>query len=313
MTVPDGARPVAPRGADPVAPRGADPVAPRGATSVAAVIGDPVRHSLSPVLHNAAFAAAGLDWVYVALPVPAGRAAAALDAMRWCGVAGLSVTMPHKEAIAELLAGRLSAAAQRLGAVNCVRRAQPDGSGPGAPVELVGENTDGGGFVDALRHEHGVDPAGASVAVVGAGGAGRAVALALADAGAERIVIVNRGTERARQALAVVGGRAVLGTPDDVGSVDIVVNATSVGMGQAPERADLPFDADRLRAEQLVADLVYQPIRTGLLVEAERRGARTLNGVGMLLHQAARAYTLWTGQAAPVNAMRGAVLSQLAI
>jgi len=276
---------------------------PRGSTQVAAVIGDPVRHSLSPVLHNAGFRAAGLDWVYVALPVAAGRAAEALAAMDVLGIGGLSVTMPHKEPVARALEGRLSAAAARLGAVNCVRR---EGDG------LVGENTDGRGFVDSLRHEGGVDPSGATVAVVGAGGAGRAVVEALAAAGAARIVVVNRDRGRAEQAVALAAGVGEHGAEGDVAGVDIVVNATSVGMGVASGQPPaLPFDPDLIRPGQVVADLVYQPIRTGLLEAAEARGAIVVNGVGMLLHQAAYAFELWTGVAAPVAAMRGAVLEHL--
>lgn len=280
---------------------------PRGSTTVAAVIGDPVAHSLSPVLHNAGFEAAGLDWVYVAFPVPAGSAAVALDAMRALGLGGLSVTMPHKQAVAALLEGSLSGSAARLGAVNCVRREDPACRGG-----LVGENTDGAGFVDALRDELDVDPAGAVVAVVGAGGAGRSVAVALADAGAARVVVVNRDAARAAHAVGLAGPSAVVGVPADVATADIVVNATSVGMGVDAARRVLPVRAELLRPGQIVADLVYQPIRTGLLDAAEERGATTLNGVGMLLHQAARAFTLWTGCAAPTNAMRAAVTTELA-
>ena len=271
---------------------------------MAAVIGEPVTHSLSPVLHNAGFQAAGLDWVYVALTVAAGGAPAALDAMRTFGLAGLSVTMPHKEAVAQALAGHLSGAAQRLGAVNCVRR---DGD------ELIGENTDGRGFVDALRHEAGVDPAGACIAVVGAGGAGRAVTAALAECGAARILVINRNRARAEQAVALAGSVGVLAEESAVGEADIVVNATSVGMGvRPPAPAVMPFDPRLLRAEQVVVDLVYQPIRTGLLEAAAAQGAHIVNGVGMLLHQAAYAFELWTGVAAPVGAMRVAVLGHLA-
>jgi len=277
---------------------------PRGSTRVAAVIGDPVAHSLSPVLHNAGFAAAGLDWVYVAFPVAAGGAPAALDAMRTLGIGGLSVTMPHKEAIARALDGRLSGAAHALGAVNCVRW---DGD------DLVGENTDGHGFVDSLRREAGVDPSGACVAVVGAGGAGRSVAAALAAAGAARILVVNRNRDRAAQAVALAGGVGTLAAEAQIVEADIVVNATSLGMGvRPPHEPVLPFPVELIRAEQVVADLVYQPIRTGLLEAAAARGARTVNGVGMLLYQAAYAFELWTGVDAPVAAMREAVLDHLA-
>ena len=155
---------------------------PSGTSAVVGVIGDPVRHSLSPVLHNAAFAALRLDWVSVAFPVPPSALDAALAGARALGLRGLSVTMPHKEAVARKV-DRTSAAAARLGAVNCVV-VEPGG--------LVGENTDGQGFVAALRRGAGFDPAGRRCLVAGAGGAARAVVLALAEAGASEVVVVGR-------------------------------------------------------------------------------------------------------------------------
>jgi shikimate dehydrogenase len=269
------------------------PPAVSGSTRLAAVIGDPVRHSLSPALHNAAFRAVRLDWVYLALPVPAGEAPAALAGMRALGSEGLSVTMPHKEAVA-VAVDRLGDAAARLRAVNCVRR---EGD------VLVGENTDGAGFVRSLREEAGVDPSGARAVVIGAGGAARAVIVALASAGADSVVVVNRDEGRARAAAALAGVASV-GAAAAVADADLVVNATPVGMGGAP---GLPLDPDLLGPRHLVADLVYHPPVTPLLAEAARRGARPLGGIGMLLYQAAIAWEMWTGLAAPVDAMRTAV------
>lgn len=278
-------------------------LAPRGSTRVAAVIGDPVAHSLSPVLHNAGFRAVGLDWVYVAFLVREGQAPSALAAMRTLGLGGLSVTMPHKQAVAEALVGTLSGAAATLGAVNCVR--WEDG-------QLIGENTDGDGFVSSLRGELGVDPAGASVAVIGAGGAGRAVVAALARAGVSRLVIINRDAGRAQRAVTLGGAIAEVGDHLALREVDIIVNATSVGMGSPPSpNPVLPLDQRLLRPGHIVADLVYQPVRTGLLQAAEAVGARTLNGVGMLLYQAVLAFELWTGRSAPVSEMRAAVEARL--
>ncbi|MGH9075512.1 MAG: shikimate dehydrogenase family protein, partial [Acidimicrobiales bacterium] len=151
---------------------------PSASTRLVAVIGDPVRHSLSPAVHNAALAALGLDWVYVCLPVPAGEAGAAIAAFRVLRMEGLNVTMPHKEAVVPHLDG-VSPTAARLGAVNTVLR---------RGTEVVGESTDGAGFLDALRLDEGFDPAGRRCLVVGAGGAGRAVALALGQAGAREVV-----------------------------------------------------------------------------------------------------------------------------
>lgn len=272
--------------------------APTGHTRVAAVIGSPVRHSLSPALHNAAFAAAGLDWVYLAFEVAPGAVPAALGGVRALGIAGLSVTMPHKDAVA---AGcdEVSVAARALGAVNCVVN---DGG------RLVGHNTDGAGFVASLREE-GCDPAGMRCVVLGAGGAARAVVEALGAAGAAEVCVVNRTAAKAEVAAALAGGAGRVGGADAVAGADLIVNATSVGMGA--DAGSLPCDAGLLRAGQWVADIVYEPADTALLLAARAVGAHPIGGIGMLIHQAAVAFTLWTGVDAPVHAMRTAGLAAL--
>jgi shikimate dehydrogenase len=268
-----------------------------GRTTLAAVIGDPIRHSRSPQILNAAFAATGLDWVYVALEVGEGRVPAALEGVRAMGIAGLSVTMPHKTAVAAYL-GRtgdpagddLSPEARRLQAVNCV--ANRDGA-------LIGHNTDGAGFVASLRADAGVDPAGARCVVLGAGGAARALVLALAGAGAAEVAVVNRTASTAEAAAALAGECGRVAGPEQVGVADVVVNATPVGM----DGESLPLDPGLLRHGQLVADIIVEPVETPLLREAALRGARTLGGLGMLAHQAATAFEIWTGRPAPVEAM----------
>ena len=272
--------------------------APTGATRIAAVIGDPVRHSLSPVLHNAAFAALGLDWIYVALPVASGDGAAAVGAMRTLGIAGLSVTMPHK---ADILAAvdDVSPTVRLLGAANTIVRS-PNNS-------LCAHSTDGEGFVDALCAAR-VDVAGKRCMVVGAGGAGRAVVLALATAGAASIVVVNRDPARAAAAVALGGAVARHGSADRADECDLVINATPLGMGG---EGKLPIDPERLGPGQVVNDLVYHPLVTPLLAAAAARGALAVGGLGMLLHQAGRQFTLWTGLDAPLDAMREAVEAEL--
>lgn len=272
------------------------------ATTVVGVIGDPVAHSLSPLLHNTAFAEMALDWVSVAFPVPAGRTAQALDGASALGVRGLSVTMPHKAEAARCLT-RLSPLAARLGAVNCVVH---DGGG------WRGENTDGAGLVAALRRRDRFDPAGRRCLVVGAGGAARAVAAALADAGATEIIVVNRSTDRAAAALALVGAVGRAGRPEDARSCDLVVNATPVGMagvekdtGSGP--GDWPIDPSWLHAGQVVVDLVYHPAETPWMRAARAVGVTVSNGLGMLVHQAALQVALWTGHDPPVEAMWRAV------
>lgn len=266
---------------------------------MAGVIGDPVRHSMSPVLHNAAFRALGLDWVFVAFPVAAGQAAPALLGMRALSIDGLSVTMPHKTEVAGLV-DRLTPLAARLGAVNTVAW---------EGTELVGHNTDGPGFLDSLRLDHGFDPAGRVCAVLGAGGAGRAVVLALAEAGASGVVVVNRSAGRAAEAAALAPGVARVGPADEVAGADLVVNATSVGMGGAA--GALPLDPELLQAGQVVVDIVYHPPVTALMREARARGASTVGGLGMLVHQAAHAFRLWTGEDPPLEAMSAAAAAAI--
>jgi shikimate dehydrogenase len=275
----------------------------RPLAGLAGVIGSPVAHSLSPAIHRAAFAAAGLDWSYVAFDVEPGCADQAVEAMRVLGIRGLSVTMPHKEQVAECV-DRLDPAAAALRSVNTVSW---DGD------ELVGSSTDGDGFVASLV-EAGIDVSGARVAVLGAGGAARSLVDALGRAGAADIAIVNRTPDGAQQAALLAPVARVAG-PQDVTTADLVVNATSIGMGVDPgtaSTADLPCDPALLRPEHVVADLVYHPLQTAWLLAAADVGARTVDGLGMLVHQAALQQERWTGRRPDAAAMRRAAEAELA-
>ncbi|HUO47734.1 MAG TPA: shikimate dehydrogenase [Acidimicrobiales bacterium] len=267
---------------------------PSAASHVVGVIGDPVGHSLSPLLHNAAFDALGLDWVSVGFPVAAGGVPDAFAGIRALGIVGLSVTMPHKQAAA-VAVDECTPLARRLGAVNCVVR---DGD------RLVGDSTDGPGFVAALRRGAGFDPAGARCVVLGAGGAARAVIAALADAGAASVVVVNRTRASAEEAALLAGEAGTVGEAAAIEEAALLVQATPVGMALGAETdGQLPVDEALLHEGLVVADLVVHPLRTPLLAAAEARGARPVNGLGMLVHQAALALERWTGRPAPVEAM----------
>lgn len=269
---------------------------PGASTVLAGVIGDPIRHSRSPVILNAAFDASGLDWTYLAFEVAAGSGAAAARAVGALGLGGLSVTMPHKESVIPAL-DELTPAAQRLGAVNCIAR---DGS------RLIGHNTDGAGYLASLAVE-GFDPSGARCVVLGAGGAARAVVLALHDAGAADVVVANRSAQRGAQAASLAGevGRTV--DPDAVGSTlgqaDLLVNATPVGMRETDPS---PLPPELLHGDLFVSDLIYHPDPTVLMRSAESAGARCASGLGMLVGQAAEAFRIWTGLEPPVAEMMAA-------
>jgi shikimate dehydrogenase len=263
-----------------------------GATRVAAVIGDPIRHSRSPAIHNAAFAAAGLDWVFVAFEVGAGDGRDAVRAVRSLGLGGLSVTMPHKQDAA-WACDELTSDATTLGVVNAVVLTERG--------RLLGASTDGEGFLRSVR-DYGIDPGEQRALVLGAGGAARAIVLALANAGAEVTVAARRRDAAESAAGLVRGGRTTSLVDCDVGAHDLVVNATPLGMqGEAP-----PIDTDRLHPAQFVVDTVYHPVETPLLAAARARGVPGTNGLGMLVHQAVLSFELWTGVDAPLDAMRAA-------
>lgn len=271
---------------------------PSAMSVVVGVIGDPVRHSLSPALHNAAFADLGIDWVSVAFPVAPGELDAALLGAHALGLRGLSVTMPFKEAVAATV-DRTSPTAAALDAVNCIAVER---------CGLVGHNTDGEGFLAALRRGAGFDPSGRRCLVAGTGGAARAVVLALAVAGASEVTVVGRTPAKSEDAAGLAGGAGRVGTPSDAANADLVVNATPVGMSGAPAADDpSPIDPDLLGPGQLAVDLVYVPRPTRWLRLAGARGASTLDGLGMLVHQAALQVELWSGRAPAPEAMWRAV------
>lgn len=257
---------------------------------VGAVIGWPVEHSRSPALHNAAFAAAGIDAVFVALPVAPGGAAAAVRGMASLGFLGASVTVPHKQAVMAAC-DRLDPSAEVVGAVNCL--CFDAGS-------VIGHNTDAGGFADALAAIATGDPAGRRAVLLGGGGAARAVAAGLRGAGAQ-IAVIARAPRRVDWIEAAPWTAATL--DDALPDCDILVDCTSAGLSAEREnQLPAPVPVEALPPSAIVATLVYHR-ETALLAAARARGLATVDGAGMLVHQGARAFTLWTGRAAPVDAM----------
>lgn len=261
------------------------------------IIGDPVHHSLSPGMQNAAFNALGLNCTYIAFRVPAGELEASIESLRSIKIAGFNVTIPHKVAVMEYL-DELDATAKKAGAVNTVNN-----------IEGVfrGYNTDIRGFIEPLKRRK-VDFAGMSVLLLGAGGAARAVVAALSEEkGVANVVIANRDQKKAGE-LATAG--EILGLKceplpfDKVAlashDADLIVNATSIGLSDEPS----PVDSDHIKKGSIVYDIVYRPVVTDLIEQAKMAQASVVYGYEMLIEQGARAFEIWTGLDAPREVMK---------
>lgn len=277
----------------------------QGTTTRVGLMGWPVRHSLSAVMHQAAFDALGLDWAYLLLPVAPERLGDGTRGLRGLGFVGANVTVPHKEAVMRHL-DEVTMEARAIGAVNTIVVREG---------RMVGTNTDALGFLRGLR-EAGVEPRGARAVVLGAGGAARAVLYALLAAGAQ-VTLVNRTSARAaalarrfeglfQAKIRLLGPGSAGGLTQALGQATLLVNTTPVGMTPHVDRSPLPAGV-RLGSHLAVNDLVYNPRRTRLLDAARVAGATPIDGLGMLLHQGAAAFSLWTGRPAPLDIMRAAL------
>lgn len=277
-----------------------------GKTRILGIIGHPVGHSLSPVMQNAALAACGLDYVYVPFDVHPDQLSVAVHGLRALGATGFSVTIPHKTAIIPFL-DVLDESAEAAGAVNTVLN--DNGC-------LIGYNTDGGGLVRSLADDLDFLPGAGTIILLGAGGAARGAVAALCRTGAERIIIVNRSPEKARQLAAELGKRSASaeilapGSTEELSSylaeAELLVNTTSVGMKH--DRISLISLAD-LPATVKVYDMVYAPPMTPLLQDAAARGLRCANGLGMLAGQGELAFQIWTGVQPPQGVMKEVLAS----
>jgi shikimate dehydrogenase len=270
----------------------------RAPSEFVGILGWPVQYSLSPVMHNAAFRSLGLDWVYLLWPVPPEELASAVAGLRTLGAAGANVTMPHKESVAGHL-DDLSGDAKTAGAVNTIQRT---GSG------LVGHNTDIDGFRRLLVNDAGFHPRGKRVLILGAGGAARAVVVALGELDAADIKVAGRSEERARGVASLGSADAVAwaDASDAAGEADLIVNATPLGMA-----GENPIPSARWRSEQCVVDLVYSPPVTPLIAAARGAGADAWGGLGMLVNQAAASFRIWTGRAPSTEVMSAAAVREL--
>ena len=280
-----------------------------GKTKVCGVIGDPIEHTMSPVMHNAAFKELGLDYLYVPLRVRKEELGKAVESMRALNIRGVNVTLPHKVAIIPFL-DELDPLARKIGAVNTI--VNDDGV-------LTGYNTDATGFLQALL-ERGVEPEGKKVVILGAGGAARAISFILAERSAN-LVILNRlleldWAEELAQRVSKVSKKEVKALKLNeeklemvLEGADILINATSVGM--SPDVNKTPVPARLLKPGLIVFDIVYNPIKTRLLKEAEAAGAQTIGGLDMLVWQGAISFEKWTGQKAPLDLMKKEAIKAL--
>jgi shikimate dehydrogenase len=281
----------------------------QGNTKVVGIIGCPVQHSLSPLMHNAAFAALDLDYVYVPFPVAPEELPAAVCGLRALGVTGFNVTIPHKEAIVPLL-DDLSAEARQMKAVNTVQR-QGD--------RLIGHNTDGAGLVKSLRDDLGCDISGSRVLLLGAGGAARATLVALCQAGAASVTVANRSLVKGKELVAgfrtvFTGANLAFVTLDVLNGspllrdIDLLVNTTAIGLNGT---AFSDVDLSPMGQAAHVYDMVYNPAITPLLAEAHRNHLHCANGTGMLAAQGEAAFAIWTGLKPPYGLMKTRLLAAL--
>lgn len=271
-------------------------------SELVAVFGQPVAENPTGVMQEAGFAASGLDWRYLTIEVAPENLSAAVQGARVMGFRGFNLTIPHKVAVMQYL-DAISPEAMMVGAVNTVRR---DGQ------TLIGENTDGKGFLRGLRIDAGVDPEGKRVVVLGAGGAARAIATELALAGAAEITVVNRSRDRGLSMTADLRAQVSTevrfvewaGTFAVPAQADVLVNATSIGLFPAVNA--MP-DVDLSAARAVVCDAVFNPPMTPLLRAARNHGLRVLDGLSMLVYQGVIGFELWTGRKAPERVMKDAL------
>jgi shikimate dehydrogenase len=259
---------------------------------ICGVLGWPVRHSRSPAMHEAGYAALGLDdWRYQLLPVPPELFEETVRGLPGAGFVGANATIPHKEA-ALALADAATDSARAIGAANTLT------FGDGGRVHA--DNTDAPGLIDALPF----DPSGRTAVVLGAGGSARAAVWALVNAGAADVLVWNRTPERARRLCAEIGGRAVDAPP---ATADLLVHTTSVGLRSEDPFKALPLTVDAMDGYPCLVDLVYGSGPTALVSAARAAGATVVDGLEILVRQGARSFERWTGRAAPLDVLRAAV------
>ncbi len=272
-----------------------------GNTKLLGIFGYPVKHTLSPVMQNAAIAELGLNYVYVPFEVRPEELESAVKGIKALGIAGVNVTVPHKQAVIPFL-DDLSEEAHLIGSVNTIENR--DG-------RLIGHNTDSRGYIRSLREDAGFEPKGKKVLIIGAGGAARGIVAGLSMEGVSKIIIANRTFEKAANLAHEFGNKfstadfnatslSSLKDPQLLSTIDLIINTTSAGLaGDAPE-----VNFSLTPGHTLVSDIVYKPPVTPFMKNAEAAGRKTVGGFGMLIYQGAISFEIWTGQKAPVDVMK---------
>ncbi|MBU1598727.1 shikimate dehydrogenase [bacterium] len=271
-----------------------------GKTKIVGLMGYPVSHTISPAIHNAAFSTLGLDWIYLPFEVRPEYLKEAIFGLKPLGMAGVNITIPHKvQALAYMDA--LSEEAKIIGAINTIV-VKEEG--------LFGDNTDGKGFISSIK-ETGFSVSKKRVVLIGAGGAGRAISISLAREGVQTIYISDTDKEKCESLIGYIKNRFDILTLEMkdlsvIVDIDLLINATPCGM---KEDDHLPIDPSFIHPDLLVYDLIYNPQKTRLLEEAERKGAKTFSGLAMLVYQAALSFSAWTGIRPPIDVMMNAAKS----
>ncbi len=278
-----------------------------GKTKLCGIIGDPIEHTMSPAMHNAAFEALGIDYTYLPFRVRPEELKNAIAGLKALGIVGLNVTIPHKVAVIPLLE-RIDPLAGKMGAVNTIVN---EGG------LLTGYNTDAPGFLQALRSKA-IEPRGKKIVVIGAGGAAKGISFILAEAGAS-LVILNRTLSRAEELASQIAqfyqqdlkamALSEANLKKALDGADVLVNTTSAGI--VPDVDLTPVPAGLLKPDIIVFDIVYNPLETRLLREAKAAGARTIDGLDMLVWQGVLAFEKWTGRKAPFDVMKQAAIKAL--
>lgn len=283
--------------------------------NILGIMGYPIGHTLSPLMHNTAIKYLGLDYTYLPFEVKKEDIALAVGGIKGLGIKGINVTIPHKEAVIPYL-DDMDENAGLIGAVNTIKL---EGN------MLKGYNTDGIGFLQSLKRDAQKDVHGKKVILLGAGGAARAIAIHVAFAGAESLLIANRTAERGKKLAGHINKKLKAKSSklkvkaisledtsllEHFKKVDIIINTTSVGM----KSSDKPlFPYNYISDRHLVCDIVYKPLKTALLEEASKRGAKTLNGLGMLIYQGSLSFKIWTGCKMPVEIVRNELIKKLRV